>query len=87
MSAFFDLVREMPPPFNMIVLVVAIGSAAGVVKALVKQLRVYADNDADRRLKRDLVDSGLTVPEVERIAAAKVTRDLDPACNLDPACK
>lgn len=72
MSDFFDLVSVMPPPFNMVVLIVAIGCAASVVKGVVKQVRIFADNEADRRLKREMIDNGLSVEEAQRIAAMKI---------------
>jgi hypothetical protein len=81
MNQFFDIVQQMPPPFNMVVLIIAIGCAASVLKGVVKQVRVFADNEADRRLKRAMIDTGLSVEEAERIAAMKVTHDYAPAAK------
>jgi len=81
MDAFFDIVRQMPPPFNMIVLLVAIGCGASLVKGIVKQVRIFVDNEADRRLKREMIDSGLGADEAERIASMKVTHDYTPAAK------
>ncbi len=81
MNAFFDIVRQMPPPFNMIVLIVAIGCGVSLLTGIVKQVRIFADNEADRRLKREMIDSGLGVDEAERIASMKVTHDYTPAAK------
>jgi hypothetical protein len=81
MSAFFDLVRQIPPPFNMIVLIVAIGCSVSLLSGIVKQIRIFADNEADRRLKRDMIDSGFGADEAQRIASMKVTRDYTPAAK------
>ncbi len=74
MNTISEIFSQLPPPFNMIVLVVAFGCGTQVLGALFKQVRLFADHEADRRFKRDLVDSGLSVEETERIAAAKVTK-------------
>lgn len=81
MTQFFDIVQQMPPPFNMVVLIVAIGCAASVIKGVAKQVRVFADNEADRRLKRAMIDTGLSVEEAERIASMKVTHSYTPAAK------
>jgi hypothetical protein len=81
MSQFLDIIQQMPPPFNMVVLIVAIGSAASLIKGVVKQVRLFADNEADRRLKRAMIDTGLSVEEAERIASMRVTHDYTPACK------
>lgn len=81
MNAFFDIVRQMPAPFNMVVLIVAMGCVAGVIKSVAKQVRIFADNEADRRLRRDMVDSGLSADEAERIVTAKATQDYTPVCK------
>ncbi len=72
MSEFLDLVSDMPPPFNMAVLIVAIGCGMSLLSGIVKQVRIFADNEADRRLKREMIDNGLSVEEAERIAAMKI---------------
>jgi hypothetical protein len=76
-----DIIQQMPPPFNMVVLIVAIGCAATVIKGVVKQVRIFADNEADRRLKRAMIDTGLSVEEAERIASMRVTHDYTPVCK------
>jgi hypothetical protein len=55
----------------MIVLVVLIGCIASVVKAVAKQSRTYASHRAELNLKRELVERGLSVDEIERVMAAK----------------
>ena len=63
---------DLPPPFNMVVLIVGLGCAASAIKGVAKQVRVYADNEADRRLKREMIEYGLSAEEAERVAKAKV---------------
>jgi hypothetical protein len=81
MSQFLDIIQQMPPPFNMVVLIVAIGCVASVIKGVVKQARVFADNEADRRLKRAMIDTGLSVEEAERISSMRVTHSYTPAAK------
>ena len=58
-------------PFGMIVLVVLIGCMVGVINTIAKQIRMYATHRADVNLKRELVERGLSVDEIERVMAAK----------------
>ena len=87
MEAFSTLLA-LPPPFNMIVLIVALTSAASVIKGITKQVRVFADNEADRRLKRDMIESGLSVDEAAYLAETKVyRRSRDQAAGAEATCK
>jgi hypothetical protein len=75
MSSVFQLfhgILDMPVPFNMIVLVCLIFCTTGVLTSIFKQIRKYACHRRDADLKRELVERGLGVDEVERILAAKV---------------
>jgi hypothetical protein len=74
MGGIYELFRSimnMGPPWNMIVLVVLISCTTGVFTSLFKQIRKYGCYRRDIDLKRDLVERGLSVEEIERIVAAK----------------
>jgi hypothetical protein len=74
MNSMSELLRgilNMQPPFNMIVLVVLIFCTTGVITSIFKQTRKYACYRRDIDLKRELVERGLGVDEIERIVAAK----------------
>ena len=74
MSSVLDLfhgILKIPVPFNMIVLIVLISCGAGVLTSLFKQIRKYACHRREFDLKRELVERGLSVEEIERIVAAK----------------
>lgn len=78
MDSVFDLfsgILGMPAPFNMIVLIVLITCGAGVVTSAFKQLRKFACHRRDVELKRELVERGLSVEEIERIVAAHGTAE------------
>ena len=68
MEPFASQIWNIPPPFNMIVVIVALSVAAGVISTVVKQIRLFADHQADRQLKIDLVERGVTPEEAERWA-------------------
>lgn len=70
MSDFIQSIVNIQSPFNMVVFVVLIGSAAGVVSTIAAQVRKYASHRADIQLKRELVERGLSAEEIERIVAA-----------------
>jgi hypothetical protein len=71
MLEFFQAIVNMHAPFNMIVLVVLIGSVAGVLAGIAKEIRKYGCHRQDIDFKRELVDRGLSVDEIERIIAAQ----------------
>ena len=58
----------LPPPFNMIVLIVVVVFVVGLLESIAKQIRIYTDNQADRRFKLDLVERGIDPEEAERWA-------------------
>ena len=70
MTETLNLITGIPSPFNMIVLVVLISCAAGIVTSLFKELRKFACHRQEVNLKRDLVERGLSVDEIERVVAA-----------------
>jgi hypothetical protein len=75
MNSLFQLfhgILDIPVPFNMIVLVCLIFCTTGVLTSIFKQIRKYACHRRDADLKRELVERGLSVDEIERILAAKV---------------
>ena len=75
MDNFVHSLVSIPPPFNMIVLVVLIGSIAGVIGKIVVQARIYASHRADVHFKRELVERGLSAEEIERVVSAKAPRE------------
>ena len=78
-----ELFSELPPPFNMVVVIMAIIFGVGLITELVKQARIFADHEADRRLKRDMIESGLSADEAQRIASMKITEDYKPADDAE----
>jgi hypothetical protein len=83
MDSVFDLFQgiiSIPAPFNMIVLIVLITCGTGVVTSLFKQIRKYGCHRRDVDLKRELVERGLSVDEIERIVAAKGSASRDSNC-------
>jgi hypothetical protein len=56
---------------NWIVAIVLICVVASVITSIAKQIRKYACHRNEVELKRDLVERGLSVEEIERIVAAK----------------
>lgn len=71
MSDIFHSIMSLQSPFNMVVLVVLIGSLFGLLKLMVIQVRMFASHREDVQLKRELVERGLGAEEIERIVLAK----------------
>jgi hypothetical protein len=71
MSEFFKSVMSIGAPFNMVVLIVLIGSLCTLLGTIASQVRIFANHRADVQLKRELVERGLSVEEIERVIHAK----------------
>ena len=66
------LIADWSKPFveNWFLTLVLIFAGASLIGTLAKQARKYACHQQELALKRDLVERGLTVEEIERIIAA-----------------
>jgi hypothetical protein len=71
MSALFESIATLPTPFNMIVFIVLIGSAAGVMAAVAKEVRIFLCHRDEMELKREMLDRGMGVGEIDRAMQAK----------------
>lgn len=71
MNSFFDLIRGIPTPFNMVVLIVLFSVLAGVLTTIIKQVRKYLALRYELDFKRELLDRGLSIEEIERLASVK----------------
>jgi hypothetical protein len=71
MSEFIKSIMSIGAPFNMVVLIVLIGSVCTLLGTVAAQLRIFASHRADVQLKRELVERGLSVDEIERVMKAK----------------
>jgi hypothetical protein len=72
MGEFLEsIITAIPPPFNMVVMIVLICTTAGVVTGIAKQVRKYACHREEIELKREMLESGIPVDEIERVIRAK----------------
>ena len=67
MSSFLDSIVGLPTPFDMIVLVVLIGSTAGVIATIAKEVRKYFCHRDEMDLKREMLDRGLDSREIDEV--------------------
>ena len=81
MNQLVEIFKSLGPPWNMIVLVMLISCVASIVKVIAKQSQIYASQRAEVNLKRELVERGLSVDEIERVIAAKSTTSRDSRCS------
>ena len=66
MESLFSLPGHFLVPIVALIMVFG----AGIVTTIAKQLRIYFCHRQDIGLKRDLVERGLSVEEIERLIAA-----------------
>ena len=78
MSTFLQSILHLEIPFNWLSLMGLSLFAFGTVAAIVTQIRKFAVHVIDTRFKRDLVERGLSVEEIERVVAARSSRREDP---------
>ncbi|MGI9427584.1 MAG: hypothetical protein ACR2NM_02920 [Bythopirellula sp.] len=71
MSSFIELMRSVPPPFNMVVYIMLIICGSSVISSIFKQIRKYACHRQDLDFKREMLDRGMSVEEVEQVVRAR----------------
>ena len=71
MSTLFESIATLPTPFNMIVFVVLIGSVAGVIATVAKEVRIFLCHRDEMELKREMLDRGMGSEEIDRAMHAK----------------
>ncbi|NOY41442.1 MAG: hypothetical protein GXP26_06355 [Planctomycetes bacterium] len=77
----YDLMEQilrLKTPFNMIVVVVLITTGAGVITSIAKQFRKFASQRLELDFKRELLDRGMTVEEIEQVLQAKSEKQPQP---------
>ena len=70
-ESFMQGVFKLKTPFNMVVIIVMISVGAGVITTLITQIRKYAGHRQELEFKREMLDRGLSVDEIEKIVQAK----------------
>jgi hypothetical protein len=70
-ESFMQGVFRLQTPFNMVVIIVMMSVGAGVITTLITQIRKYAGHRQELEFKREMLDRGLSVDEIEKIVQAK----------------
>jgi hypothetical protein len=71
MTSAIQSITSIPAPFNMIVLVMLIVTAGSVVGTIATQIRKWACHRQEIEFKRELLDRGMSVEEIARMAETK----------------
>ena len=71
MNALFQSIMALPTPFNMVVFIVLIGSVAGVICSITKEVRIFLCHRDEMELKREMLDRGIGANEIDRVMQAK----------------
>lgn len=71
MSSLVELMRNVPPPFNMVVYVILILSIYGVMTSVFKQIRKFACHRQELDFKREMIDRGMHAEEIEQVIRAR----------------
>ncbi len=73
MGTLLRILTVIPPPFNMVVLIVLIACLAGVLTAISKNIREYFVHRDELDLKREMIESGMSADEIERVLLTRST--------------
>lgn len=71
MSSFIELMRSVPPPFNMVVYIMLIICGSGVITSIFKEIRKYSCHRQELDFKREMLDRGMSIDEVEQVVRAR----------------
>ena len=71
MTEILRAITSIEAPFNMIILIVLIGCVCGIITGVAKQFRKYLCHRDEIELKRDMLASGMTADEIERVVRVK----------------
>ena len=77
MSDILQPIVSLGSPFSALVLMALIAGIVGTITGVAAQIRKVVIHAADVRLKRDLVERGLSAEEIERVIGAKTTSRSD----------
>jgi len=70
MSEIIRQILSMPPPFNMVVVIVTVVMGTKVITSIASEIRKYASHRESAEVIRDLAERGMGAEEIERILNA-----------------
>ena len=83
-SNFFESVFALPLPFNMVVLIVLIGSIAGVITTIAKEVRTFLCHRSELELRREMLERGVDAREIDRVMSAPLSQTTKPPVVQKP---
>jgi hypothetical protein len=76
MNQLFDLIRDLPTPFNMVAVLCLIFAVASVIGSFFKQLRKYVCHRQEIEFKREMVDRGMSAEEIESVVRVHIDQQI-----------
>lgn len=67
MNDLQEFINLLPLPFNFVVLLMLIIFGTGIITSLMKQIRKFACHRQELEFKREMIDRGMSVEEIERL--------------------
>lgn len=83
MSELFEKLFYLPPPFNMVVLIVSLFAISSLLSSVVKSGLRFADRRATERFKLELVQSGISVEEAQKWVDLKVKEPIKKSSEFE----
>ncbi|MEQ8209222.1 MAG: hypothetical protein RH917_05270 [Lacipirellulaceae bacterium] len=70
MSEMLKTAVEVPIPFNMIIILGSLFFVVAAIVGVAKEVQKFASHRVSTDFKREMIDQGMSVDEIERILAA-----------------
>ena len=67
MSQLFELIQGLKTPFNMVAIICLFFAVASVIATIASQIRKFVCHRQELEFKREMLDRGMTVEEIERL--------------------
>ncbi len=67
MNQLFELIQGLHTPFDMVAIICLIFAVSSVIASVVKQIRKFVCHRQELEFKREMLDRGMTVEEIERL--------------------
>ncbi len=80
MNEIIHQILSMPPPFNMVTVIVVVVMGVGLITSVAREIRKYASHRESMEVIRELADRGMSADQIERLLKAGPDPDY---CNRE----
>jgi len=67
MTEIMTQILSMPPPFNLVAVIVIVSVGVGGITSIAREIRKYASHRESMEVIADLAERGMSADEIERV--------------------